>query len=307
MTPTPDHPHGSPNRVHDEQFFYKYVSAEVAKIIISTRKLRWSSPILFNDPFDVNQELPLNFDEAELNIALAEKVALLVEQGVSSVGHPELATLLDMATHVDPDVRKKMVKDLRQKAGATTLGQIQALDRIKASWRKRVPKLRILCLSKLNDVIPMWQHYADEYKGVVLEFEAVDETDSAFLVARQVDYQDYPIDISDVETWANGLVEGPEALMELINQYQYIKATSWKYEEEWRIVSPGTRQGETGLFADYGFSPRELTGLYFGTQCSPKDRDIMLSLLVYGLDHVSAHEAFEDRHQGKFDFRPLTL
>ena len=36
-----------------------------------------------------------------------------------------------------------------------------------------VPTFRILCLSELHDVTPMWQHYADAYRGVVLEFEAL--------------------------------------------------------------------------------------------------------------------------------------
>ena len=57
----------SPDRLHDRQYFYKYVTAKVAKIVLATRKLRWSSPLLFNDPFDVTQELRLNFDEAKLN------------------------------------------------------------------------------------------------------------------------------------------------------------------------------------------------------------------------------------------------
>ena len=43
----------SPNRRHDRQYFYKYVSAKTAQAILTTRTLRWSSPILFNDPFDV--------------------------------------------------------------------------------------------------------------------------------------------------------------------------------------------------------------------------------------------------------------
>lgn len=62
--------HRSPNRKHDRQYFYKYVSAEVAKIILARKELRWTSPLLFNDPFDVSQELRLNFDEATLNVAL---------------------------------------------------------------------------------------------------------------------------------------------------------------------------------------------------------------------------------------------
>ncbi len=65
-----------PNRRHDRRVFYKYVTAEVAKIILATRKLRWSSPLLFNDPFDVTQELRLNFDAAELNAALTDRLGI---------------------------------------------------------------------------------------------------------------------------------------------------------------------------------------------------------------------------------------
>src|SRR6266849_6774114 len=71
----------SPNRRHDRQHFYKYVSAKTAKAILTTRKLRWSSPVLFNDPFDVTQELRLDFDVAALSAALVEEMADLIIAG----------------------------------------------------------------------------------------------------------------------------------------------------------------------------------------------------------------------------------
>ncbi len=52
--------------------FYKCMTARVAKVVLTTRRLRWSSPLLFNDPFDVTQELRLNFDEQGLDAALNE-------------------------------------------------------------------------------------------------------------------------------------------------------------------------------------------------------------------------------------------
>ncbi len=67
--------------MHERRYFYKYVSANTAKIILSTRTLRWSSPVLFNDPFDVTQELRLNFDASELNLVLTELIASLIEKG----------------------------------------------------------------------------------------------------------------------------------------------------------------------------------------------------------------------------------
>lgn len=57
------------------------MTVKVAKIVLSTRRLRWSSPILFNDPFDVTQELRLDFDEAKLNAVMMDKYASLIEQG----------------------------------------------------------------------------------------------------------------------------------------------------------------------------------------------------------------------------------
>jgi hypothetical protein len=77
------------------QVFYKYMTARVAKIVLATRRLRWSSPLLFNDPFDVTQELRLNFDEHGLNAALIERVASLMEHGDMSgpVKHPVFGPL----------------------------------------------------------------------------------------------------------------------------------------------------------------------------------------------------------------------
>ena len=39
---------------------YKYVTVNTAKIVLETGKLRWSSPFMFNDPFDVQFDLHVN-------------------------------------------------------------------------------------------------------------------------------------------------------------------------------------------------------------------------------------------------------
>jgi len=43
----------SSNRLHDRRSFFKYTSAATAKLVLNNRTLRWSSPSLFNDPFDI--------------------------------------------------------------------------------------------------------------------------------------------------------------------------------------------------------------------------------------------------------------
>jgi hypothetical protein len=298
----------SPNRRRDRKFFYKYMTSKVAKIVLATRKLRWSSPLLFNDPFDVTQELRLNFDEGQLNAVLIDRMASLMEQGDLSISvkNPVLAALLRVAMRATPEVRRAMASELRQGIITPTSGQIQSFTTLKDTWREMVPTFRVLCLSELNDVTPMWFHYADEYKGVVLEFSAVDELDSVFLVARPVVYQDTPPAIADANTWVSCMLgQGGFTYRDLFTQYQYVKTSAWSYEKEWRIVS-GARPGESGFFGDYGFHLYDLTGIYFGPKCSAEDRSDLFALLTHGLEHVQAHEAFSDSHQARFAFRAIT-
>ena len=45
---------------------FKYVTADAAKLILENAKLRWSSPSAFNDPFDVQFDLHVEFDETTI-------------------------------------------------------------------------------------------------------------------------------------------------------------------------------------------------------------------------------------------------
>ena len=282
---------------------------QVAKIVLATRKLRWSSPLLFNDPFDITQELRLNFDDGQVTAALADRLASLIEQGnfPSSVEDPNLAHLFRVAMHATPDMRRVMVSELRKNVQTRTSASTQAFTPLKEKWSKMVPTFRILCLSELNDITPMWQHYTDEYKGVALEFSPVGELDSAFLAARPVVYQDTLPVIADANAWVS-LVLGQGGLTYegLFTEYLYVKTSEWSYEKEWRIVMLGARPGESGFFGDYAFHPRALTGIYFGPKCSAEDRLDLFTLLTQELEHVLAYEPFPDNLQAKFAFHTIT-
>jgi cyanate lyase len=111
----------SPNRRHDRRVFYKYVTAEVAKIILTTRRLRWSSPLLFNDPFDVTQELRLDFGQAEINAVLTERWASLLEHEVPDISFedPKLNLKVRLIRESPPEARRAVAEELRQIAQPT--------------------------------------------------------------------------------------------------------------------------------------------------------------------------------------------
>ena len=179
--------------------------------------------------------------------------------------------------------------------------QFETFAELRQVWRELVPLLRVLCLSEGNDVTAMWNHYADRYAGAVFQFEAVDQIDSVFLLARPVIYQDAPPAIASKENWARCLWEiGPLTFQDLITEYQYVKTTDWSYEREWRLSTIGLGAEH---FSDYGFQPRELTGVFLGPQCSESDEQEILGLLSHGLEHVSAYRAYIAGPEAKFTFQ----
>jgi Protein of unknown function (DUF2971) len=289
------------------QIFYKYTSARVAKIVLATRRLRYSSPLLFNDPFDVTQELRLDFDERELTAALDDRVASLIEHADpdSPIKHPYFGPLIRWAAGQAPEAGNRLVSELRQGVMEPTPGQVEALQSLKDMWKALVPTFRILCLSELNDVAPMWYHYADKYQGVVLEFSAVEDVDSVFQLARPVVYQDAPA-IAEAKAWVSCMLgEGEARWQDLFMEYLYVKTPAWSYEKEWRIPVPGRRPGDSELFGDYGFYARELRAIYFGPKCSEQDREDLLKLLAHGLDHVEAYQMDFDTRQARLVARPI--
>jgi hypothetical protein len=81
---------------------------------------------------------------------------------------------------------------------------------------------RIYCLTAVPDSTLMWSHYADNHRGVCLEF-ALDSP--VFGSAREVLY------LSSYPEWA------PHSLMNDDDPHVLLtKADDWKYEREYRVV-----------------------------------------------------------------------
>ncbi|MDZ4857099.1 MAG: hypothetical protein SGJ26_19965, partial [Nitrospirota bacterium] len=74
-----------PYQEHAKERFFKYTSASTALKILESSAVRYSSPLLFNDPFDVQSGLHFEF-EIE---SLPEKIFQRIEQLVASDREPE--------------------------------------------------------------------------------------------------------------------------------------------------------------------------------------------------------------------------
>ncbi len=270
----------SPNRKHDRQSFFKYMSAATARAVLASRALLWSSPVLFNDPFDVPRELSFGLAPADIVEALSARMADLIENPPEDTSElaPGVRLIVDTVKRgIAPQLRAELLDGLKETA-ASHRPAGESMESLRAMWRATIPEFRILCLTESADHVAMWYHYADQYKGVVLEFGCDDLLDSAWLIAQQVEYSSVKPDVYTAAGWANLLTHRQDlAVRKMLNSATFTKSSDWSYEREWRITS-FKRPTDTGPFTDYKFHPEELVGIYLGPMITREDRDAVISL-----------------------------
>ena len=268
--------------------YFKYVTADVAKIILASQRLRWSSPLSFNDIFDVPREFDLGFDIEELNEPVTNELRRLLsaKQVPSLSGNSPAALLLNLLRGVDrTDIRTTIPQELPHLIDeGIQVVKKSSYKEIKNVWSEFMPKFRILCLSSVHDNPLMWSHYADSHKGAVLELQCLE--DSAWLLAQPVTYQAAPPMWASIDEWAK-ILTGQQTLdlESVFAKYACAKGPEWMYEKEWRVID-FARPGEKGVFSDDRFDPRELRSVYLGCDISEKDKADIISLIRGDLSHV---------------------
>ncbi|MGU5655729.1 DUF2971 domain-containing protein [Aeromonas allosaccharophila] len=130
---------------------------------------------------------------------------------------------------------------------------------------------------KAIENILMWTHYADEHKGVCLEYSVGEEyinnnwigdnAENPLLMCRSVNYKS-ELSISCLD---NNFKNERELVIALLEYYLTTKTKPWCYEHERRIVF--TKNGSVAL-------PREaLTAVRFGLK-SPDEHVLLISRIL---------------------------
>lgn len=277
------------NRPHDRTSFYKYVSANVGKIVLATKTLRWSSPLLFDDPFDVTRILAADIKPSEIQECIINRIIDLVKSDAElpSEINTQLRFIIETLRQSGRnDVKEEIINSLHDSKNEL-ITESPSLSELREMWKEMAPTFRILCFSARNDIVSMWDRYADKYRGVVLEFSCLKEFDSPWLIAEPVQYPENRPSFLDKTGWGRLLTLNQDAATKYIfHESCYTKTPDWSYQEEWRIVS-FNRTGENGEYSDYKFNPKELSVVYLGPEIDAEDRGIVLSLLKNELSHVN--------------------
>jgi hypothetical protein len=276
--------------------FFKYASPDAARAILSTQRVLYSSPLTFNDPFDVQSGLHFDFDID----ALPGKIIKALSEAAASVEAPP----------VDPsDVWGQLVLKLRQMypthgfpmerwARDTTdlfgwlAGKIKETQQgYQRHWREKLlPGVRVFCVSEERDNLLMWAHYARDHKGAVFEFWSLPEEDNPLSVARQIQYGAKPPPFFSEQDFLDDILSVRKLdFSSLYRRYVYCKSDHWRYEKEWRVWYP--LADSAGLYDTMPVRASEFRALYLGCQMRAEDKDATLALVRNHFPSTRTYEA----------------
>jgi Protein of unknown function (DUF2971) len=186
--------------------------------------IRFSSPIVLNDPFElkpyITELLPKEFLNINFKSDLDKTITKLYANFPVEIQQIlPIETLFILAKNDAPKLR--LIFD----------GYMNKARNIYQNKMEDVfcKMIGILCLTETPDNLLMWSHYADSHQGFVIEFDALHpffdrrlSKDDDFRHLRKVIYNNErpKIVLSELDSFAPFLTKGLE----------------WSYESEWRVM-----------------------------------------------------------------------
>ncbi|MBF2755553.1 MAG: DUF2971 domain-containing protein [Gammaproteobacteria bacterium AqS3] len=266
--------------------FYKYMSASTAKIVLVSNKLRWKSPLCFNDPFDIVREIAHNISRENIHTAFKKMIKEIIS-------NDRCIDISDFTPAIQDFIKQEKIsrdnnkKEWPVKFNKTNFYQIinQDLlidfDNMKNVWRNdSLYRMRVLCLSAEKHILPMWYHYADKYSGAVLEINLSNNIDSPWLDFRPINYSDSATELSSAKIWAELSMFSTDKMIKKLNDihdlFAYRKKKDWSYEQEWRAVRYAPEDNEHH-YSDIPIDTKYFSKIYLGPKMKQKDyEDIKL-------------------------------
>jgi len=247
------------------EVLYKYTNTETAKLILQTSTLRWSSPLLFNDPFDVRREFSFGFD---FNSLLDEVVECYLHTNINEL--PPM--LLHIRTSIPTDQQRHVFLKLAREQIQSIQNTLLTHDR--NDYQPRLREARILCLAENFDQPLLWSHYGDSHRGVVLGFGEGDK-ESPWKVAKKINYCNLNDCVQSRQDWVRTVctLKTMPDVQSVSNALFFTKSLDWSYENEWRLVHKrNPKEDPNILYSDRNFIPPELKSIHFGCSISSADQ-----------------------------------
>jgi len=231
--------------IFSSRFLYRYYSNyDFIVDTITNKRIYFSSPKDFNDPFDCRPKFSLHNCKKDEEKYWELFLFYLAKEQYHGITDEEALK------HASAAIEKKLHKN--------NDWLLECEKQLSIAINESIKDLRICCFSKSPRNPMMWTHYANNHKGMVLQFRSSYMADysSGEFRAFDVDYYSRPFSLKKyVESMEHSLKGDLMAFAQLV---YCSKSYEWSNEQEVRFFS----RKEYVTYPD-----NMLTGILFGSEC----------------------------------------
>lgn len=247
---------------------FKYTSIKAARSILAHRKLRFHSPLAFNDPFDAQWNPMWQLDTPTTKKAIESLFIEAVSRpSCWPTGLAEDYRQMYQRTRNDwmaqhPRDRQRWLEDQ-----ARVFANPSDTEDLARRLLLQHAELRVACFSAKSDSILMWSHYAEQHRGVVLGFRPKAFPAHPFGPLKKVRYLKHLPEICSAHDHAASVVYGidPNYSRDEAEKVVLGKYEDWEYEQEWRFVLRTTPE-DRGEWEDLEFPAEGLVSVSLGVR-----------------------------------------
>jgi hypothetical protein len=273
--------------LHNQPYFYKYTSINTAKKILIGRKFRYSSPLLFNDPFDTQTELLFDYEIDSFPLKLFDEIEKLASSGTKiefqekSLWRQSIELLRYQIIN-EGKLNLELKNSLLLEFSKLIPVFEETRKEYNKKWHKSLKAMRVFSVSLNNNDILMWSHYGQNHTGMVFKLKVLPEVDNLLCIAEPIIYKPLPWTFFTLQDWIKNTLGLEKTNRDaLFRNYAKTKYELWKYEEEWRVwsfdwdsidksyhASDNNNIPKEFLYNDYNIIPEEIDEIYFGCNTS---------------------------------------
>ncbi len=298
-------------RHHKQDFFYKYCTAGTAQKVFETSTFRWSSPLIFNDPFDNQSGMHVDFNIAEYTKMYFDRLEELVIADEAPVFDDfnkyseSILMLRDMSSTHGGFPKAKAIETMSPIVQGFAAKIIETHERLLTMWNRNLPRMRMFCMSDTFDNIQMWSHYADYHRGVVIKLKVAEtaEEDDSLWLAQRVNYIPKALPLFTTahidESFGIKKFNPPS-----YDMFAYNKFDIWKDENEWRVFTLEDEPNDT-YFNDYKFRFDKIHSIIFGCRCTDDDINKIKRIVVTKKNSIIFIKAIQHPYEYRLNFEIL--
>jgi len=296
------------------EYLYKYASRETGLKILGSGSLRWSSPELFDEPFNIRQDPKLDFDHMSVSNAMLKTASAMIftrDMPEGNMDHPLYKAIRRWRSEDRFHDEEEAFEALSELLAPTPESLKSKIRNMVQDWGKLVEHARLLCFSDTFKDPQSWRLYAENHRGVVLRFNC--DADSMLGRAKPVEYSPVRNRLSSLKEQVDDLVGIARALpnAEFASKL-YIKPKTDASEREWRCLQVLKEEdldcGEDVVdwYLDSPFDANELTAVFLGFAMPPSQREEIIEVIRANYPRATVYLASPTPESYEVEFQKVS-